>query len=50
MLKEERFFEPSIQDFLNMLQSEDFRELACNLSGYDLSLSGKMLYPGQSGA
>jgi excisionase family DNA binding protein len=50
LINKERFFEPSIQDFLNILQSEDFRELACTLSGYDLSLSGKMLYPGQSRA
>jgi len=38
------FFAKSIQLFLDMLHSSAFQDLANNLSGYDLSLSGKMVY------
>lgn len=42
------FFSESIQLFLELLHSNDFHSLATNLSGYDLSLSGKMVYPQES--
>ncbi|MFP4213224.1 MAG: substrate-binding domain-containing protein [Desulfohalobiaceae bacterium] len=45
LISKERFFEPSIQSFLNMLMQQEFKELTGRLSGYDLSLSGRMLYP-----
>ncbi len=45
LIDKQRFFEQNIQDFLNMLLEEDFKTLASQLSGYDLSLSGKMRYP-----
>jgi putative molybdopterin biosynthesis protein len=38
------FFAKSVQLFLDQLNSNDFRALAENFSGYDLSLSGKMIY------
>ncbi|MFW5961190.1 MAG: substrate-binding domain-containing protein [Desulfohalobiaceae bacterium] len=47
LISKERFFEPSIQSFLHLFQTKEFRGLASELSGYDLSLSGRMLYPKQ---
>ncbi len=38
------FFAKSVQLFLEQLKSNNFRVLAENFSGYDLSLSGKMIY------
>lgn len=43
-----RFFEPGIQLFLGMLHEKEFRELARSLTGYDVSLSGKMVFPQNS--
>lgn len=40
-----RFFDQEIQLFLGLLHEEAFTKLAVGLHGYDLSLSGKMVYP-----
>lgn len=48
LISKERFFEPSIQSFLNLLIQQEFRDLASKLSGYDLSSSGRMLYPART--
>jgi len=45
LVAKERFFDPSVQAFLGMLPEEHFRQLAESLAGYDVSLSGKMMYP-----
>jgi len=45
LIGKERFFDRNIQSFLGMLHEQDFRELASELPGYDLSQSGKMVYP-----
>ncbi len=47
LIAKDRFFEPGIQRFLNMLLEEDFKNLASRFQGYDLSQSGRMLYPKQ---
>ena len=46
MVVKERFFDADIQRFLGFLHEKDFREIAAKLQGYDLSLSGKMVFPG----
>jgi molybdate-binding protein len=40
------FFNKNIQAFLSMLTDAGFTGLADTLAGYDLSKSGKMVYPG----
>jgi excisionase family DNA binding protein len=39
------FFGKGAQLFLELLHSESFRSLAADFDGYDLSMSGKMVYP-----
>lgn len=48
LVAKERFFEQGVQLFLGLLHEPSFQELAQELTGYDLSLSGKMVYPQQS--
>ena len=45
MVAKDRFFDEGIQRFLSLLHEKQFHELAGSLSGYDLSLSGKMIFP-----
>ncbi len=45
LINRERFFERGIQNFLGILQDSEFIELANNFVGYDVSLSGKMIFP-----
>lgn len=46
LIPKDRFFDKPVQQFLNMLTDEEFKSLATSLSGYDLSESGKMVFPG----
>lgn len=48
MISKERFFEEGVQRFLGMLQEKAFKELVAEGSGYDVSVSGKMVYPGSN--
>jgi len=48
LLSKERFFEEGVQLFVGLLHEPSFRDLGKRLDGYDLSLSGKMVYPQQS--
>jgi excisionase family DNA binding protein len=41
----ERFFDQGIQLFLGLLHNQSFKNLAQNLSGYDINLSGEMVFP-----
>jgi molybdate-binding protein len=41
----ERFFDPGVQLFLGLLPEKAFRNLANTLDGYDVSTSGKMVFP-----
>ena len=45
LIAKDRFFEESVQLFLGLLHEPRFHALAENLCGYDLSSSGKMVFP-----
>lgn len=45
LIPKDRFFERGIQLFLGMLHDEPFKLLAKQLEGYDISMSGRMIYP-----
>ena len=45
LINREHFFEPSVQRFINLLSDSSFRDIAKEFVGYDISLSGKMIYP-----
>jgi molybdate-binding protein len=45
MIAKDRFFDAGIQRFLGLLHENAFRKIAEKLQGYDLSLSGKMVFP-----
>jgi len=45
LITKERFFDPGVQLFLGLLPDEEFRQSANTLEGYDVSTSGKMVYP-----
>ncbi len=44
LVLKERFFEPTVQSFLSLLHDKIFHQLARGFEGYDLSISGKMLF------
>jgi excisionase family DNA binding protein len=46
MVLKDRFFDEGIQKFLGLLHDNSFRKMAKTLQGYDIGLSGKMIYPG----
>ena len=46
MILKDRFFDEGIQRFLGLLHEDSFRKMAQAIPGYDISLSGKMIYPG----
>ncbi len=45
MMSKERFFDEGVQRFLGTLHERGFREMAGAFEGYDVSLSGKMVFP-----
>lgn len=45
LVNRERFFEKGIQSFISLLHEKEFRQLAGELEGYDVSLCGKMMFP-----
>ncbi len=45
LILRERFFDPAVQRFLGLLHEKAFHALVEGLKGYDLSLSGRMVYP-----
>ncbi len=47
LISKDRFFDEGVQLFLGLLTDPDFRSLADETAGYDLSFSGKMVYPGR---
>ncbi|MEA1967200.1 MAG: helix-turn-helix transcriptional regulator [Thermodesulfobacteriota bacterium] len=44
LISKERFFDQGIQLFLGLLKEKFFKEIAKDLGGYDLSMSGAMVY------
>lgn len=49
LISRERFFDKGVQQFLGLLHDQPFRRLAEELSGYDLSHSGRAIYPREEG-
>jgi excisionase family DNA binding protein len=47
LITKERFFDPGVQYFISLLTEKAFRNLAQNLDGYDISMSGKMVFPAE---
>jgi len=45
MIFKERFFDASVQNFLSLLHDKEFFKIAESLQGYDVRLSGRMLFP-----
>jgi len=45
LVTRERFFDQGIQYFLSMLHEKDFIRVAGEMDGYDVSKSGKMIFP-----
>jgi len=45
LVRKERFFEQGIQLFISMLHEKYFIDLAETIQGYDVSMSGKMVFP-----
>jgi len=39
------FFDKGVQAFMSMLQEPEFQKLAASVDGYDVSMSGKMVFP-----
>lgn len=48
LISKDRFFDEGVQRFLGILQEDRFRETAAGFEGYDVRLSGKMVYPGDA--
>ncbi|MGD8342892.1 MAG: helix-turn-helix transcriptional regulator [Desulfobacterales bacterium] len=48
MILKDRFFDEGIQRFLSLLHEPQFRRIAESLNGYDISTSGKMVFPQDS--
>ncbi len=47
LIPKEHFFDQGVQLFLGLLHEPEFRALAEALPGYDLELTGKMVYPNE---
>jgi len=45
LVTRERFFDKGVQQFLGLLHEPAFRRMAEGLEGYDLSQSGRVIYP-----
>lgn len=45
IIPKDNFFHKSVQMFLDLLHRPEFHALAAGLTGYDLSSSGRMMYP-----
>lgn len=44
LVNKDVFFEPLVQRFLGIFQTEDFKHVGQNLHGYDISMVGKIMY------
>jgi putative molybdopterin biosynthesis protein len=45
LISKERFFDKGVQFFIGLLHEQNFVKIAQELDGYELSLSGKMVFP-----
>lgn len=48
LIPKDCFFDQAIQQFLGLFHEPSFHDLAAAMPGYDLSLTGRMLFPGES--
>jgi excisionase family DNA binding protein len=48
LILKDRFFDKGVQQFLGFLSEPPFKKLGEDLAGYDLEVSGKMLFPKES--
>jgi excisionase family DNA binding protein len=48
MVSKDRFFDEGVQRFLSLLHEAQFRRIAEALEGYDIIMSGKMVFPRNS--
>ncbi len=46
MIAKDRFFDEGVQQFLGLFHEQAFRDRATAYIGYDLALSGRMIFPG----
>jgi putative molybdopterin biosynthesis protein len=45
LIAKDRFFDQGVQLFIGLLHEKEFTDLALKYKGYDVKLSGKMVYP-----
>ena len=45
LILKERFFDIAVQQFLSLLHEKQFQKLSADYKGYDLSASGRMVFP-----
>ncbi|MBW2569447.1 MAG: helix-turn-helix transcriptional regulator [Deltaproteobacteria bacterium] len=45
LITKERFFDKGVQLFMGLLHEQAFYDLAKNLDGYDVTISGKVIFP-----
>ncbi|MGB9498454.1 MAG: substrate-binding domain-containing protein [Dissulfuribacterales bacterium] len=45
LITKEHFFDKGVQYFIEMLQESEFKQLAASFEGYDVSSSGKIIFP-----
>lgn len=50
LITRERFFDKGVQSFIGLLQEDEFKNIARPFAGYDISASGKMVFPREQGA
>lgn len=48
LIDRDRFFDKGVQYFLGILHEKEFKVLAESLPGYDITLSGRVVYPRES--
>lgn len=46
LVSREHFFEQGVQQFLGLLLGKEFRQMALDATGYDITLSGKIVFKG----
>ncbi|MBC2714541.1 MAG: helix-turn-helix transcriptional regulator [Desulfobacteraceae bacterium] len=50
LITKEHFFDKGIQNFIGLLQENEFKQMAESITGYDVSSSGKIIYPQETSA
>lgn len=47
LINKERYFDEGVQLFIGLLHDDEFKTMANQYAGYDLSLSGRVIFPGK---